>query len=211
MEKLIKDFLFYSEFTKRKKASSIKSLKKDLEQLKTYCDENSIQDIKKISSTDLRDFSIKLQKENISKRSLGRKLSSLRVFFKYLLENKKIERNPMLHIKTPNFIVEIPEILSMEEIEKLRDIIDTSKCNGIRDRLIVELLFSSGMTPNELIMLSEMAINLNEREIIIANGKEIRRVFFSETARKYLKMYLEAKKIKFKDKYNENIIFVNSS
>ena len=91
MEKLIKDFLFYSEFTKRKKASSIKSLKKDLEQLKTYCDENSIQDIKKISSTDLRDFSIKLQKENISKRSLGRKLSSLRVFFKYLLENKKIE------------------------------------------------------------------------------------------------------------------------
>ena len=200
MEKLIKDFLFYSEFTKRKKPSSIKSLKKDLEQLKTYCDENSIQDIKKISSTDLRDFSIKLQKENISKRSLGRKLSSLRVFFKYLLENKKIERNPMLHIKTPNFIVEIPEILSMEEIEKLRDIIDTSKCNGIRDRLIVELLFSSGMTPNELIMLSEMAINLNEREIIIANGKEIRRVFFSETARKYLKMYLEAKKIKFKDK-----------
>ena len=211
LEKLIKDFLFYSEFTKRKKPSSIKSLKKDLEQLKTYCDENSIQDIKKISSTDLRDFSIKLQKENISKRSLGRKLSSLRVFFNYLLENKKIERNPMLHIITPNFIVEIPEILSMEEIEKLRDIIDTSKCNGIRDRLIVELLFSSGMTPNELIMLSEMAINLNEREIIIANGKEIRRVFFSETARKYLKMYLEAKKIKFKDKYNENIIFVNSS
>lgn len=211
MDKFIKEFLFYSEFTKRKKESSIKSLKKDLEQLQSYCNENNIQDVKKISSTDLRDFSINLQKENVSKRSLGRKLSSLRVFFKYLLENKIIEKNPMVHLKTPNFNIDIPEILSMEEIEKLRDIIDTTKCNGIRDRLIVELLFSSGITPNELIMLSEKAINIDEREIIIANGKDIRRVFFSETSRKYLKMYLEAKKIKFKDRYNENVIFVNSS
>ena len=211
MEKLIKDFLFYSEFTIRKKDSSIKSLKKDLEQLKDYCNENNIVDIKKISSTDLRDFSIKLQKENVTKRSLGRKLSSIRVFFKYLIENKIIEKNPMLPIKTPNFNIEVPDILSLDEINKLRNIIDISKCNGIRDRLIVELLFSSGITPIELIMLSEKAVNLEEREIIIANGKEIRRVFFSETTRKFFKLYFEAKKIKYKERYNENIVFVNGS
>ncbi len=211
MEKLIKDFLFYSEFTIRKKNSSIKSLKKDLEQLDDYCKKNNIDDIKKISSTDLRDFSLKLQKENVSKRSLGRKLSSLRVFFKYLIENKIIEKNPMTPIKTPNFNIEIPEILSLEEINLLRGIIDISKCNGIRDRLIVELLFSSGITPIELLMLSEKAINLEEREIIIANGKEIRRVFFSETTRKFFKLYFESKKLKYKEKYNENIIFVNGS
>lgn len=60
-------------------------------------------------------------------------------------------------------------------------------------------------------MLSEKAINLEEREIIIANGKEIRRVFFSETTRKFFKLYFESKKLKYKEKYNENIIFVNGS
>lgn len=211
MEKLIKDFLFYSEFTIRKKDSSIRSLKKDLEQLKNYCDKNNISDIKKISSTDLRDFSLELQKESISKRSIGRKLSSVRIFFKYLTEQEIIKKNPMVVIKTPSFNIDIPEILSLSEIKKLRDIIDISKCNGIRDRLIVELLFSSGITPIELIMLSEKAIDIEKREIIIANEKDIRRVFFSETTRKFFKIYLEAKKIKYKEKYNENIIFVNGS
>ncbi|NME36147.1 tyrosine-type recombinase/integrase [Fusobacterium sp. FSA-380-WT-3A] len=211
LEKLIKDFLFYSEFTIRKKDSSIKSLKKDLEQLLEYSLENNITDIKKISSTDIRDFSIKLQKDNVTKRSLSRKLSSIRVFFKYLMENKIIDKNPMAPIKTPNFNIEIPEILSLDEINILRNSMDTSKCNGIRDRLILELLFSSGITPIELINLSERAIKIDEREAIISNGKEIRRIFFSETTRKYLKLYLEAKKIKYKDKYNEDIIFVNGS
>ncbi len=211
MERLIKEFLFYSEFVKNKKDNSIKSLKKDLEQFKEYCASNNIDEVKNISSTNLREFSLLLQKNNISKRSLSRKLSSIRIFFKYLMDNKVINKNPMHTIKTPNFHIEIPDILSLEEIKKLREAISGEPCNALRDRLIIEFLFSSGITPTELLSLSERAINIDLREAIVNNGKELRTVFFSETTKKYLILYLEAKKIKYKDKYNADIIFVNGS
>lgn len=208
-QKNIKNFLFYSEFTENKSENTIKSLRKDLEQLEEYLKENAVENFCEINSMDLRGFIVKLQKNKISKRSMSRKVSSIRVFFRYLKENNIIDKNPAELITAPSFQVEIPEILSMDEIEKLRKIIDISKCNGIRDRLILELLFSSGITPMELIMLSEQVIDLEKREAVVKNGKEIRIVFFSEMAKKYLNLYIEAKKIKYKDKYTKNIIFVN--
>ncbi|MFK4785666.1 tyrosine-type recombinase/integrase [Fusobacterium sp. MFO224] len=208
-QKNIKNFLFYSEFTENKSENTIKSLRKDLEQLEEYLKENAVENFCEVNSMDLRGFIVKLQKNKISKRSMSRKVSSIRVFFRYLKENNIIDKNPAELITAPSFQVEIPEILSMDEIEKLRKIIDISKCNGIRDRLILELLFSSGITPMELIMLSEQVIDLEKREAVVKNGKEIRIVFFSEIAKKYLNLYIEAKKIKYKDKYTKNIIFVN--
>lgn len=208
-QKIIKNFLFYSEFTENKSENTIKSLKKDLEQLEEYLKDNMIENFEDVSSVDLRGFIVRLQKNRISKRSMSRKISSIRVFFRYLKDNDLINKNSAELIIAPSFQVEIPDVLVMEEIEKLRKIIDISKYNGIRDRLILEFLFSSGITPMELIMLSEGAIDLEKREAVVKNGKQIRVVFFSETARKYLKLYIEAKKIKYTDKYTKNIIFIN--
>lgn len=209
--KYMKDFLFYYEFTERKSQNTIKSLKKDIEQLYEYSVENNINLLEKINSTDLRGFVVKLQKDNVSKRSLNRKLSSIRVFFKYLQKKEIVKQNPVDLIIAPSFQVDIPDVLSMEEINKIRDIINVRKCNGIRDRLIVELLFSSGITPMEMIMMGENVVNLDKREAQVKNSKEIRTVFFSETTKKYFELYFEAKKIKYKEKYDRDIIFVNGS
>lgn len=210
-QKNIKNFLFYSEFRENKSENTIKSLKKDLEQLEEYLKENGIEDFNEVNSIDLRGFIVNLQKNKISKRSMSRKISSIRVFYRYLKENNFINKNPAELITAPSFQVEIPDILSLEEIKNLREVIDLSKCNGLRDRLILELLFSSGITPMELIMLSEQAIDVDKREAVVKNGKEIRVVFFSEVTKKYLELYLEAKKIKYKEKYTRDIIFVNGA
>lgn len=208
-EKILKNFLFYSEFTENKSENTIKSLKKDLEQFIEYLKENEIENFEEVNLIEIRGFIVKLKKNKISKRSMSRKISSIRVFFRYLKNYKLIDKNPAELITAPSFEVEIPEILSLEEIKKLRTVIDVTKFNGIRDRLILELLFSSGITPMELIMLGEGAINIEKREAVVKNGKEIRIVFFSETAKKYLEMYLNEKKLKLKNKYNRNIVFIN--
>lgn len=208
-EKILKNFLFYSEFTENKSENTIKSLKKDIEQFIEYLKENEIENFGEVNLIEIRGFIVKLKKNKISKRSMSRKISSIRVFFRYLKDYKLIDKNPAELITAPSFEVEIPEILSLEEIKKLRTVIDVTKFNGIRDRLIVELLFSSGITPMELIMLSEGAINIEKREAVVKNGKEIRIVFFSETAKKYLEMYLNEKKLGLKNKYNRNIVFIN--
>lgn len=211
-EKYIKDFLFYSEFTEGKSRNTMKSLKKDLEQLKEYLEnEKDLEDIKKISSIMIRGFLLKMQKDDMSKRSLNRKLSSVRGFFRYLKKNEIIKTDPVQTVSAPSFQIEAPDILSLDEIKSLREAINTDKCNGIRDRLILELLYSSGITSQELLSLGESVFNLEKREILVSNGKTTRIVYFSETAREYFKRYIEAKKEKYKDRYNPDILFVNGS
>ena len=211
-EKYIKDFLFFSEFTERKSQNTIKSLKKDLEQLKEYLmGEKDLEDIKKISPIMIRGFLLKMQKEEMSKRSLDRKMSSVRSFFKFLKKNEIIKIDPVQTVSAPSFQVEAPDILSLDEIDAIRGVIDTSKRNGMRDRLIVELLYSSGITSQELLSVGENVFNLDKRELIVSNGKNARTVYFSERAREYFKRYTEAKKEKYKDRYNPDILFVNGS
>lgn len=211
-EKYIKEFLFYSEFSEEKSRNTIISIKKDLEQLRDFLmGEKDIEDITKISPIMIRGFLLKMQKDNIGKRSLSRKLSSVKIFFRYLKKNGVIKIDPTQTVSAPSFQVEIPDILSLDEIQKLRDIIDTTKCSGLRDRLIIELLFSSGITSQELLSLGESVFNLEDRELIVISGKNSRVVFFSERAREYFKRYVEAKKEKFKERYNKDILFVNNS
>ena len=173
--------------------------------------EKDLEDIKKISPIMIRGFLLSLQKEEMTKRSLNRKMSSVRCFFRYLKKNGIIKVDPVQTISAPSFQVETPDILSLDEIEALRKVIDTSKCNGIRDRLLLELLYSSGVTSQELLSLGESVFNLEKREFVVRNGKSTRTVYFSETAREYFKRYIEAKKEKYKEKYNPDILFVNGS
>lgn len=211
-EKYIKDFLFFSEFTEGKSQNTIKSLKKDLEQLKEYLmQEKDLETVQKISPIIIRGFLLTMQKNQMSKRSLNRKMSSVRSFFRYLRKNGIIKTDPVQTVTAPSFQIETPDILSHEEIESLRRVIDTEKCNGLRDRLIFELLYSSGMTSQELISLGENVFNLERREILVSSGKTMRTVYFSERAGEYFKRYVEAKKEKYKERYNPDILFVNGS
>lgn len=194
-EKYIKEFLFYSEFTKGKSRNTIISIKKDLEQLTEYlAEEKDMEDINKISPIMIRGFLVKMQKNNIGKRSLSRKLSSVKTFFRYLKRNELIKIDPTQTVSAPSFQVEIPDILSLAEIQKLRDIINTEKCSGLRDRLIIELLFSSGITSKELLSLGENVFNLEEREMIVSSGKNSRIVFLVKQPENILKDILKPKK-----------------
>ena len=152
-----------------------------------------------------------MQKNQMSKRSLNRKMSSVRSFFRYLRKNGIIKTDPVQTVTAPSFQIETPDILSHEEIESLRRVMDTEKCNGLRDRLILELLYSSGMTSQELLSLGENVFNLERREVLVSSGKTMRTVYFSERAGEYFKRYVEAKKEKYKERYNPDILFVNGS
>jgi len=212
INKVVKDFLYYEQFGLGKKENTIKSYRRDLNQFLAYLvsTEEEIEDFKEIGEIHFRGFTQYLGQEKISKRSVNRKLSTLRTFFKYLLNKGLIEKNPTLFLASPQFETSFPELIRKEEFSKLRDIISLKKANGIRDRLIIELLYSSGIRANELLSLSERLIDIQGREIkIISSNKSERVVFFSETTKRYLLDYLEYKKEKYKENYNSEILFVN--
>lgn len=212
IDKYIKDFLYVIEFGENKSLNTVKSIRKDLSQLSVYLKEiEKITDAMEITSVMLRGFLISLQDNNVGKRSLNRKLSSLRSFFKFLLKNGYIKNNPVEVIDSPSFEIEKPDILTIDEINRLRSVIDINNANGLRDRLMLELMYSSGITSVEMLKTGEQFFDLDKRELLVFNGKNNRTVFFSERTREFFKKYVEAKKIKYKDRYNPEILFVNGS
>lgn len=210
--KLIKDFIYYEEFGQGKSINTIKSYRRDLGQLFEYIEglERNLK-LEDIDEMMLRGFLIELQREKISKRSLNRKLSSMRGFFKYLKIQEILEKNPTLLLSGPAFHTKKPEVLSLDEIDSIREVIDTSKANGLRDRLIIELLYSSGIRASELLAISENLFDLERRQLKVSTGKQPRMVFYSERTREYYLRYIEAKKEKYKEKYTSDILFVNGS
>lgn len=212
IEKDIKDFLYFEEFGNNKSPNTIKSMKKDLFQLAEYLNEiEKVDNCMAIDSVMIRGFIINLQENGIIKRTINRKLSSLRSFFKYLVREKRINQSPVEVIASPSFYTQKPDILTLEEINKLREVISLKNANGLRDRLILELLYSSGITSVEMLGVGEGVFDLDKRELYVSNGKSRRVVFFSERTREFFKRYIKAKKEKYKEKYNPDILFVNGS
>lgn len=212
IEKDIRDFLYFAEFGENKSSNTVKSMKKDLLQLAQYLKDIEKIDISmEIDSVMLRGFIAQLQEEGITKRTVNRKLSSMRSFFKYLVKNGVINQSPVEVIASPSFYVEKPDTLTLEEINQLRSVISLKNANGLRDRLILELLYSSGITSVEMLSLGERVFDLDRREMYVSNGKSRRVVFFSERTREFFKRYVEAKKEKYKERYNPDILFVNGS
>ena len=131
----------------------------------------------------------------VSKRSINRKISALRTFFKYLQEKKVIQTNKVMYVNMPKFEKELPNVLSKDDLNKMRSVINTEKITGIRGRLIIELLYSSGIRASELINLNEYVIDFNEREIrIVGKGDKERITFFSRNAKNGWKSILKRKR-----------------
>lgn len=208
----IKNFLYYCEFAEGKSLNTIKSLRIDLVKFNDYIlKSKDLNELKDINTFTFREFFIELQKENVGKRSINRKISSFRSFFKYLRENNKIKKDPTLLIVSPSYEKGVPEVLSLKEINMLRDGIEMKNYHQIRDRLILELLYSSGITSQELLGLGEDVFDLEEREVVVTSFKKSRVVYFSERTKEYFKRYVNAKKDKLKQKYKKEILFVNAS
>ncbi|MDY4011237.1 MAG: tyrosine-type recombinase/integrase [Fusobacterium gastrosuis] len=211
MRKILKDFIYYLEFKENKKYNTIISLKNDLEQFINYFAEKEIDDIKKIDYLLLREYYNFLKNANFSIASFNRKLSSIKKLYKYLKEINFIDEN--ISILLENLKPELKEIeyLTKDEIEKIRMEIDGNNFNSIRDKFIFELMYSSGITVAELLSLGEKNFLIEEREIQFFKGKKKKYLFFSERCKKVLNEYVSIKKEKFKDKNNEDILFVNNS
>ena len=224
-------FLYYEEVILGKSYNTVRSYRRDIYQFIDYLNEyEEITKFDEVETITVRSFiaylnsgdkSRQLSTESggekkekpvnpVSKRSINRKISALRTFFKYLQEKQIVKINKISYIAMPKFEKELPNILNKEDLNKLRDVINTGKITGVRDRLIIEMLYSSGMRASELIDLSEYMINIPEREIrVIGKGDKERITFFSETARKWLEKYLSDKRKEYGN-YSKETVFTNN-
>lgn len=147
--------------------------------------------LQSIDRQKLRAYIISERNRNISKRSVARRLSSLRSFFRYCLREKLLEHNPMDFIESPKLDRTVPHSLSYSQIEHFFNLPDTSTFLGFRDRTIMELFYSSGLRVSELAGLNRSDLDKDELLLLVrGKGKKERIVPITENAATWICRYL---------------------
>jgi integrase/recombinase XerC len=140
----------------------------------------------------IRGFLAWLNTNGSSKRTVVRKLSSLRTFFKWAFVKERITANPTDDLETPKIEKRLPTSLSFDEVQKLFDMPDTTNYLGLRDRTILELFYSSGLRVSELCDLNRNDFDPEQRLILVrGKGKKERIVPITKTAVEWIIAYLQ--------------------
>lgn len=201
-----KDYLTYE---KRYPETTVTSYLNALNKYNDFIDEKNIQ-YKTITKDEIREYLKRLDEENYSKSSVSQNLSALRNFYSFLVNNNKITSNQFKLIKNPKKEKHLPNFLQPDELQSIFDSIELETPLGIRNRLIIELLYATGLRVSELVSLELKDINFSSHEIrVTGKGDKERIVFFGDYALKYLKMYLNRSRSILLNGKKEDILLLN--
>jgi integrase/recombinase XerC len=204
---MLHKFLEYLQFEKRYSPHTITSYRKDLEDFSHfYLKTKASEDISKADKKIIRNFIVELSENNISKRSINRKLSSLRSFYLFLLKIGEIKISPTESISSLKFYAEKQIPMSKEEMQMLNDRVLTD-VHDILEKCIIEVLYQTGIRKAELCGLMFEYVNLSGNELkVIGKGNKERFIPISPDLSGLLKSYLEIRK---PETEYESYFFVN--
>lgn len=189
-EELLKIYCDYLAVEKGLSANSLNSYALDLKKLFAYLDQSK-KSLLRIKESDLVDF-IHLQAQSgLSPRSLARLVSSLKSFFRFLQLENHLKKNPAEGLTSPSLWLNLPRVLTVEEVESLLEKPDLKKPQGIRDRALLEILYGCGLRVSELVTLELKDIRLAQGFLICkGKGSKERIVPVGRAAARWLKTYL---------------------
>ena len=198
---MVYKFLDYLKYEKNFSDHTIINYRVDLDEFYKFLNNNNIKDV---DVNLIRGYLKKLYDKKYSPSSISRKVSSLKIYFNYLEAENKIKNNPMTLIKKPKKEKKLPNFLNYNDLEKLLNTPDKETEEGIRDLLILEMLYSTGIRVSELVNIEIKNINYGEHKIlVIGKGNKERYVYYGTKCQNILNNYLKVRKA------NTNYLLVN--
>ncbi len=171
--------------------NTLDAYRTDLQKLLNYYSDHGI-DFRTVSLEQLDHFAAWLIDKGITQRSIGRILSGVRSFYRFLVLERELETDPTELLESPRLGKHLPEVLSIGEIDAIEAAIDLSRNEGVRDYAIVEVLYSCGLRVSELCNLKFSDLFLSDGYIHVhGKGNKDRLVPISHTAIDRLKAWFE--------------------
>lgn len=208
----IKQFGNYLTLERSLSPNSISAYVSDVEKLNQYLDisKKSISPLQ-LKSKDIQAFLQYINELGIGAHSQARILSGIKAFYKYLLFEELLDKDPTELIEGPKLGRKLPDTLSFPEIENLFDAIDLSKPEGGRNRAMLEILYSSGLRVSELVDLKINNVHFDVGFLrVVGKGNKERLVPVGTDALKYLKIYLQEIRVHVPVKKGfEGFVFLN--
>ena len=212
MDVLLKEFLTVLKLELNLSENTINSYQTDINKLFTFCGTCNISDLDDISYELMSNYFLEQQKTGLSTATTARYISSFKSFFNYLHQNKYIHVNPTEKLSSSRRYRKLPIVLTVSEIDRILKIPDTSNPLGLRDRTILEVMYSSGLRVSELIGMKISDLFLNDEVIrVTGKGSKQRIVPIGSSAIKWLNEYLLYSRTILENKLkSKNIVFLNS-
>jgi len=206
----IKDFETYLRLEKSLSENSIEAYINDVSRLEKFFEEEKEACIPvNVKYSDLKEFLAWFNTENQNARTQSRVLSGIRSFFRYLLIEGEIKENPASLIESPKIGFKLPEVLSVNEIDRIIGAIDLSKPEGHRNKAIIETLYGCGLRVSELVNLRLTDIHYTEGFVMVTGkGNKQRLVPVSNKALKEIDIY-KTDRAGLPVIHDGNILFLN--
>ena len=170
-------FIRYLQFEKRFSLHTVTAYKNDLDQFSQYIVAFQTE-LLNVTHQHVRTWIVSLMDDGIEARTINRKISSLRSFYKFLQREDLIGNSPMIYVRAPKIPKRLPIVITEQKMDILLDAQDvfSNDFQGIRDRLIIELLYGTGMRLSELVNLSDHDINRYEQQIKVLGKRNKERI-----------------------------------
>jgi integrase/recombinase XerC len=200
-------FLNYLQFEKRFSSHTLIAYSNDVKQFFDYTSKTyNIEKIEEINHTIIRSWIVSMIENDVTARSVNRKITTLKTFYKFLLRQNTITENPMLKIQSPKTSKRLPVFVEKEKMDTLLDSIEFGDdFEGQRNKLIIELFYATGMRLTELIHLKEQNIDMNNCQLKVLGKRNKERVIpFNPQIKEQIKNYRIVK-----GELNDEYLFVN--
>ncbi|MBD3858187.1 tyrosine recombinase XerC [Bacillus sp. 28A-2] len=191
-QRLVHLFIEYLQIEKNYSALTISGYSEAIEEFVRFMNIQGIDGFEEVSYQDTRIYLTEAYEKGLTRRTISKKVSALRSFYKFLLREQLVKENPFLLVSLPKQDKRIPSFLYEEELKELFTVSDVSTPLGQRNQAILELLYATGMRVSELCSLKESDLDLSMDTVLVhGKGSKQRYVPFGSYAHEALVTYLE--------------------
>ncbi|QQS36317.1 MAG: site-specific tyrosine recombinase XerD [Ignavibacteriales bacterium] len=208
----LKEYLSVLRLEKNLSENTVTSYSNDITTLLNYLDEKRVTDLSEITDKHLRQFFELLYDIGLSSTSAARYYSSIKGFLKYLFNSGYIKQNPIEKITPPKLAKNLPQVLTVAEVESVLSKPDTGEKLGLRDKAVLELLYACGLRVSELINIKISDLFFNDEIIrVLGKGSKERLVPIGSSAVNWINEYMKTSRPQLSKKsLSGNFLFLNS-
>ncbi len=211
MKEHLRRYLHFLQLEKNASPNTIDSYKKDIERYIRFLEQEGVGGVNAITRAQLKKYIAILYDLGLSPRTIGRNLSSIKMFHKFLVGEGLAQSTPTEHIDPPKRSRRLPEVLTQDEVATLLEQPDTVDPLGIRDRAILETMYATGMRVSELIGIHQSHVYENDGTVrVFGKGSKERIVPIGDAALRWLGKYHQVRSRLVKNGSGRDVLFLNA-
>jgi integrase/recombinase XerD len=210
MDNMIDEFMNFLAVEKGASRNTIEAYSRDLLRYADFLRSRGIQTVGEANPDDVVSYLGRIQKDGLNPSSVNRGLAAIRVFYKYLLRERRVDQNPVANIELAKVWMRLPDTLSQEEMSRLLMQPGSDTPTGIRDTAMLELMYATGTRVSELISLTTNSINWQVGYLVaMGKGEKERVIPVGQSAYDCLYAYVHETRPVFLRKESTDVLFLS--